>query len=338
MEPGARNNSLKLYVAKVTYSALILLYRFSADAVACKNMSMSQDKSTLPDRGRKNYPYYPDALRASCDRCRSKKIKCDGNRPCGACKKSHLRKNNNIARINDAELRTIECVYSSAKKRGPPIKNVEELEKECRRVQDKKRRKNSGEQHPVTGLGQVAREMPSTANHNNMDATLMNPAAFTVDTTVMNPTAFTLDNTLMNPAAFTLDFLQNYQARNPLMPSPLDPMRIAAMQQSVPSSSSGSAVGIQGMTMNQGLGTGATASSRGPHDIMSNASSIATQQLLYMQQAQQQLQLQQFLQQQMQQLPATTERGLTTTGAESPMSSSVEPLSKRGGTTSEKSE
>lgn len=33
------------------------------------------------------------ALCASCDRCRARKTKCDGNRPCGNCAAKYLKKN-----------------------------------------------------------------------------------------------------------------------------------------------------------------------------------------------------------------------------------------------------
>ncbi|KAL7438426.1 hypothetical protein ACHAXM_006316 [Skeletonema potamos] len=276
-------------------------------------MSMSQDKSNRPDQGRKYRP--AGLLCSSCDQCRAKKIKCDGKKPCDACKKSYARKNNSV-RIDGANLRSvrIECVYSPAKKRGPSIRHVENTETEKEgHVQDKKQRENS-EEHPTptataTGLGQIEMLMPSTADHNNNN----------VKTTLMNPAA----------AAFTLDFLpQNHQAAggNPLMHPPTDPMS-AAVQQSFPSLSSGSTLGIQGgMTMAQGA-------SRGHDDIVSDAAtSTTTQQLVYMQQQQQsqqqiqiQQQLQHFLQQSMQ-LSAMTEQGDTTRGAESSMSSSVEPL------------
>ena len=34
----------------------------------------------------------PIALCASCDRCRARKTKCDGNRPCGNCATKYMKK------------------------------------------------------------------------------------------------------------------------------------------------------------------------------------------------------------------------------------------------------
>jgi hypothetical protein len=35
----------------------------------------------------------PIALCASCDRCRARKTKCDGTRPCGNCATKYMKKN-----------------------------------------------------------------------------------------------------------------------------------------------------------------------------------------------------------------------------------------------------
>ena len=256
---------------------------------------MSQ-KTILP-HGR-NYSDSAD-LCSSCDRCRTKKVKCDGNRPCEACKISHMRKNK-ITSIRDAELVRIECVYSPAKKRGPPPKRMNDTDTENEgHVQDKKQRIYSEEQRTYMGHVSRAREMPSTVNHNNINAT-----------SILNLLG------MMNPAASTstLGFLQNHQAGNPLY-SPIDPLS-AALQQSV-LSSLGSTLGIQAMTMDQGLGRVASAS-RG-QGIMSNAPSTASQQLAYLQQLLQQVELQQFVQQQLRLTP--TEQGQTR--AESSMSSAA---------------
>lgn len=36
----------------------------------------------------------PVALCASCDRCRARKTRCDGKRPCSHCISKHIKKNN----------------------------------------------------------------------------------------------------------------------------------------------------------------------------------------------------------------------------------------------------
>ena len=55
---------------------------------------------------------------ASCDQCRSRKTRCDGLQPCGACKLKYMRKHklNNVDGIDPS---SFNCVYSPAKRRGP---------------------------------------------------------------------------------------------------------------------------------------------------------------------------------------------------------------------------
>lgn len=261
---------------------------------------MSQEESsTLPD-GREN----SDHLCSSCDRCRTKKIKCDGKRPCEACKTSYMRKNK-IASVKEADLVRIGCVYSPAKRRGPPPKRTldyREMEERWEQDQGKKQRGHMEEQS-ISGVGQESSEIPSSANHNNMDAA-----------SILN-----LLGSVLNPPAPTVGFAQHPPAATPLMqprPPQMDPLS-AALQTLL--SSLGSAVGSQGMMSGQGFGTGATAGAG--HDVMSNISSTATQQLVYLQQLLQHVQLQ-HLQQQLT-LPRT-EQGQTTRAESSSISSSVE--------------
>ncbi|KAL7537786.1 hypothetical protein ACHAXR_008077 [Thalassiosira sp. AJA248-18] len=58
------------------------------------------------------------ALCASCDRCRARKTRCDGQRPCSACKQKYMKKHKlmNVAGVDPARF---ECFYSPAKRRGP---------------------------------------------------------------------------------------------------------------------------------------------------------------------------------------------------------------------------
>ena len=58
-------------------------------------------------------------LRSACDRCRAKKTKCDGERPCDACKTFYIRENK-LKNMEGVDLTAIGCSYSLAKKRGPP--------------------------------------------------------------------------------------------------------------------------------------------------------------------------------------------------------------------------
>eukprot|EP00984_Skeletonema_dohrnii_P020624 scaffold10109_cov144-Skeletonema_dohrnii-CCMP3373.AAC.7 len=265
---------------------------------------MSQGKSTIPDIHRgdgdgdgKNKSK-DQTLCSSCDSCRAKKTKCDGKRPCEACMVSYVRRNK-IGSADEVDVKKIKCVYSPAKRRGPPPKRTLEREMEERERERKQRRE---EEHPIAGLGRVPEEVVSSAaNLNNLDtASILNLLS------------------MLNPATSTLP---------PPMPPPIDP------QQSLLSSLGNALAGIQGIGMPQGFGGGATAS--GGYNTMNNAPSAASQQLAYLQQLQQQLQLQQLqqqlqenlqqqLQQQQQQQQPLTQQGQTTRGAESSMSSSLE--------------
>lgn len=83
-------------------------------------------------------------LCASCDRCRARKAKCDGKRPCSSCITHHKKQNEyenafalccslvSFSRIAVScffprmysgvmtDLQEVSCVYSPAKRRGPP--------------------------------------------------------------------------------------------------------------------------------------------------------------------------------------------------------------------------
>jgi hypothetical protein len=60
-----------------------------------------------------------DLLCSACDRCRAKKTKCDGERPCDACKTFYMRENK-LKNMDSVDLTAVSCSYSPAKKRGPP--------------------------------------------------------------------------------------------------------------------------------------------------------------------------------------------------------------------------
>lgn len=57
-------------------------------------------------------------LCASCNRCRSRKTKCDGKRPCGNCAARYLKKHR-LTSIEGIDVSLFDCVYSPAKRRGP---------------------------------------------------------------------------------------------------------------------------------------------------------------------------------------------------------------------------
>lgn len=58
------------------------------------------------------------ALCASCDRCRARKTKCDGKRPCGNCASKYMKKHK-LTSVEGIDPSEFECVYSPAKRRGP---------------------------------------------------------------------------------------------------------------------------------------------------------------------------------------------------------------------------
>eukprot|EP00536_Pseudo-nitzschia_multiseries_P013565 jgi/Psemu1/261510/estExt_Genewise1Plus.C_5880024 len=58
------------------------------------------------------------ALCASCDRCRARKTKCDGKRPCGNCASRYMKKHK-LSSIEGIDNNLFECIYSPAKRRGP---------------------------------------------------------------------------------------------------------------------------------------------------------------------------------------------------------------------------
>lgn len=57
-------------------------------------------------------------LCASCDRCRARKTKCDGKKPCGNCATKYMKKHK-LTSIKGIPIEEFECVYSPAKRRGP---------------------------------------------------------------------------------------------------------------------------------------------------------------------------------------------------------------------------
>lgn len=134
-------------------------------------------------------------LCSSCDRCRAKKIKCDGERPCGACKLSYVRKN-----VEEVGLTRVACVYSLAKMRGPPSipaskrknsVNGSSKEKKERAPHSKKQRSHADEDQ-VVGLWPLPTEASSTTS---ATAAVANTTNTNIDTIsilnflgMMNPT------------------------------------------------------------------------------------------------------------------------------------------------------
>jgi len=216
-----------------------------------------------------------DFLCSSCDRCRAKKIKCDGERPCGMCKAAYKRKN-----VEELDL-TVACVYSLAKRRGPPPKRKSAADghsgdrkkyEVAPRIKQQKRHDN---EEPVVGTWSLPTEVSSVAaavanNDNNVAATSLNLLG------IMNPA---------NSAALGSMWWQNqHQEGTTRTRSPLDPIS-AALQ----------TLGIPAMTMAEGQVGGAPVS-RG-HTSSNSTQPLAHSQQLFQEllqpQEAQQLQLQQ---------------------------------------------
>ena len=53
----------------------------------------------------------PVALCASCDRCRARKTKCDGKRPCGNCATRYMKKHK-LSRYVALQYGTLQCIGS----------------------------------------------------------------------------------------------------------------------------------------------------------------------------------------------------------------------------------
>jgi len=57
-------------------------------------------------------------LCSSCDRCRARKTKCDGNSPCSNCVNRYKRINK-VESVEGVPCQLFQCIYSPAKRRGP---------------------------------------------------------------------------------------------------------------------------------------------------------------------------------------------------------------------------
>ena len=130
-------------------------------------------------KGTINKPKDQQLLCSSCDNCRSKKTKCNGERPCEACVLSYIRKNK-IANVDEVDMKKITCVYSPAKKRGPPPKRATGESRDSEEGREQERKQRRKEDNPR----RVPEEVSSVPNPNlesasvlNILGALLNPAA-----------------------------------------------------------------------------------------------------------------------------------------------------------------
>ena len=105
-------------------AASIVSYRIDCRDVTCSKKNGQTIKNT-PNMKRRQRNVRNVMLCASCDRCRARKTRCDGNRPCASCKIKYMR----IHKLTPDQLVGIDiaefgCIYSPARRRGPvPVMN-----------------------------------------------------------------------------------------------------------------------------------------------------------------------------------------------------------------------
>ena len=247
---------------------------------------MSQGQSTRPSLGKDsdgNEPSDRIVMCSSCDRCRAKKIKCDGNKPCEACVIAYIRRNR-IKNASQVDKSKISCVYSPAKRRGPPRKGSKEEKR--RRMQQAR----EDEVDPTLSSGQVPDQAALTAAGalNNTDAAA-----------ILN-----LLGSLTNPGMTV-----------PAIPPPIDPLSALLQQSLLPSLTS--SAGVQNVGIDQLVG-GSSAGTAG-YNVANTVPNI-TQQLAYLQQQAQQQTLLRQLQDHLQQ--ALSQQGQNTSVTESLSSTS----------------
>ena len=269
-----------------------------------------------------------DLLYASCDQCRARKTKCNGERPCEACTLLYKR-NNKIKDVNDVDLTKVECAYSPSKRRVPPKRNSPEKAEKGSGVRHKKKqsRHDVEGQEPVNGLRQVPGEVSSTAaaatevasanDHNNaVTKCILDILGMMSLLGMMNPA--------ISPSSGGL--LQNHQAvRMPPQDSPLDPISASLLQVIFPSMMESTPVNnnlVNSMAQGQGVGgIHATASSNDAQQYFLQMLQLQLQQT----QAQQLASLQQSLEQLQQ---PTAQQGLPTlTSLAAPKPDDESPLS-----------
>lgn len=120
-------------------------------------------KGTIPK------PKDQQLLCSSCDSCRSKKTKCNGERPCEACILSYIRRNK-LANADKVDKTKIACVYSPAKKRGPlPKRRATGESRDSEREQERKQRRKE-DNNPR----RVPEEVSSVPNPNLESASVLN--------------------------------------------------------------------------------------------------------------------------------------------------------------------
>ena len=182
----------------------------SCNTTGYNNANMSQvgkSSEPLPETDQKdgcdgdkkgtiNKPKDQQLLCSSCDNCRSKKTKCNGERPCEACVLSYIRKNK-IANVDEVDMKKITCVYSPAKKRGPPPKRATGESRDSEEGREQERKQRRKEDNPR----RVPEEVPSVPNPNlesasvlNILGALLNPAAAASSMRPIPPPPPTIDS------------------------------------------------------------------------------------------------------------------------------------------------
>uniref|UniRef100_A0A7S4K303 Zn(2)-C6 fungal-type domain-containing protein n=1 Tax=Odontella aurita TaxID=265563 RepID=A0A7S4K303_9STRA len=111
-----------------------------------------------------------NGLRASCDRCRASRRKCDGKHPCILCVDTYLRKRSDLTTVYGVDKALIGCVYSPAKRRGPKPQKGQEDSRNPKPRKSRRAREASeleklraSAQHETVDPDELARVMAAVA-------------------------------------------------------------------------------------------------------------------------------------------------------------------------------
>jgi len=211
-----------------------------------------------------------NSLCASCDRCRARKSRCDGKRPCMACKAKYMKKNK-LSSCEGIPPEMFQCVYSPAKKRGPvpghKLKKSDTANAAAAAVKEAMHYSHSGSKKPA------ARSSPPVAAAQG---------AAGIPVAATGQAGYT---GLPGMPNFAAPYTAPLCGQIPLL-SPLDP-NAAAYQQQILSSLGAIGLGLYASYAAGGVGgiPGIAAGSGGT-DAMANNHDAAKQQLAYIQQLQ----------------------------------------------------
>ena len=230
------------------------------------------------------------ALCASCDRCRARKSRCDGQRPCSACKHNYMKKHK-LTSCDGVDPERFECVYSPAKRRGPvpghKVKKSENATAAMKAVKEAMLHSHSSSKKSAKKSAQPLVAAAAAQGGNSFPA--MGQAAFaSMPGSVGVAAAPYCGGPHAAAAAGNYAMGQNNM---PLL-SPLDP-NAAALQQHILSSLGAIGLGLYASYAATGAGAmPGLMGTAGAGDTMASNQDAAKQHLAYIQQLQMQQQMQ----------------------------------------------